>query len=508
MAGSLGFRCRIIRGMTGPADLPGRYDSLLPIPETYWVAPGRVLVGEYPGAVSRAATMDRLRRFLGAGVTAFVDLTEPGELKSYQPLLPMQAPDGRRIEYLREPIPDHGVPSSRAAMTQILATVDGALQAGHIVYIHCRAGLGRSATVAGCWLADHGDRATDPLEELQRCWQQSAKSRVWPTVPETTKQTKFVREWRSLATGAGSARPLAGGAADRVRGALLGLAAGDAAGSAHQAGRRDEGQWTQHTALALCLAESLLECNGPDPRDQVERYISWQRDGHLSATGLPSTPTPDVAKALANYRWRGQRMAGRHDPRDRSTASLPRVLSAVAWAAAEPGAAVRLAGECARPTHQSPLVVDACRFLGAILTGALQGAAPADLCIGLYEPVAGLWSAKPLKTSVAAAFRATGRQRSDSVAAGTGPADAVQAVVRARAALSDSYEKTLRKACDAAFEPALEAALAGALAGAVHGAASIPAERLARLARLDLLESFASRLALAAAAPRVAGRAT
>lgn len=496
-----------MRSMSGPANEPDQRESGLPIPETYWVAPGRVLAGEYPGSASRAAAMDRLRRFLGAGVTAFVDLTEPGELKSYEPLLPMQAPDGRRIEYLREPMPDHGVPPNREAMRQILATIDGALEAGHVVYIHCRAGLGRSATVAGCWLADHGDPATDPLDQLQRCWQQSAKSWTWPIVPETAEQTTFVREWRSATPNARRARSVAGDAADRVRGALLGLAAGDAAGSAHACGRPDDGRWTQHTALALCLAESLLALDGPDPRDQIERYVRWQRDGHLSATGLPSMPTPDVAKALANYQWRGQRMAGRHDPRDRSTAALPRVLSAVAWAAADPAAAVHLAGESARTTHQSPFVVDACRFLGAMLVGALHGAPPAKIREGLYEPVAGLWSAKPLKPSVAAAFRAAGKQRPGAATASTGPADVVQAVARARTALSDGFEQTVRRACDGAFEPALEAALAGALAGAVYGAGSIPAGQLSRLARLDLLESFASRLALAAAGPRVAGGA-
>jgi len=491
--------------MIEPADQPDEREPGLPIPESYWVAPGRVLAGAYPGSSSRAAAMDRLRQFLRAGVTAFVDLTEPGELKSYEPLLPMQAPDGRRIEYLREPIPDHGVPPNREAMRQILATVDGALEAGHVVYIHCRAGIGRSAMVAGCWLAEHGDPATDAFDQLQRCWQQSAKSWTWSTVPETTEQTTFVRQWRSGKPGAGRTLIVAGDTADRVRGALLGLAAGDAAGYAHESRRPDEGRWTQHTALALCLAESLLACNGPDPRDQIERYIRWQRDGHLSADGSPSTATPDVAKALANYQWRGQRMSGRHDPRDRSTAALPRVLSAAAWAAAEPAAAVHLAGESARTTHQSPFVVDACRFLGAMLAGALRGAAPAEIRHGLYEPVAGLWSAKPLKPSVAAAFRAAGRQRSDAVAPGTGPADAVQAVVRARAALSGEFEQTLQRACEAAYEPALEAALAGALAGAVSGAGSIPAGQLSRLARLDLLDSFALRLAAAAATPRVAG---
>ena len=489
--------------MAEPADEPGDREPERPIPESYWVAPGLLLVGEYPGSASRAAAMDRLRLFLRAGVTCFVDLTEAAELPSYEPLLPRETPDGRRIEYLREPVPDHGVPANREAMNQILATIDAALEAGHVVYLHCRAGIGRSATVAGCWLASRGDRIPEPLDELQRCWRQCAKSSTWPTVPETDEQAAFVRAWRSQPAGVRRARSGVPDAAERVRGALLGLAAGDAAGSAHQAGRAMDGLWTQHTALALCLAESLLECRGSDPRDQIERYLRWQRDGHLSATGRPSAATQDVAMALANYQWRHQPMAGPHDPRDRSTASLPRVLSAVACALAEPVEAVHLAGECARTTHQSPFVIDACRVFAAMLVGALRGVAAADVCKGLYEPVPGLWAARPLKPSVAAAFRA-GQSRSDAAAENGAQADAVQAVVRTRAALSDGFEETIRRACEQAVEPALEAALAGALAGASFGAGAIPADQLSRLARLDLLESFASRLAKAGPAATAA----
>jgi ADP-ribosylglycohydrolase len=494
--------------MTEHADKPRDAEEDRPIPGSYWVAPGRLLVGEYPGSASRAAAMDRLRRFLRAGVTCFVDLTEPAELSSYEPLLPMESADGRRIEYLREPIPDHGVPPNAEAMRQILATVETALDAGHVVYLHCRAGIGRSATVAGCWLAGHGDGTIEPLDELQRCWRQCEKSSTWPTVPETDEQAAFVRAWRTQRSGIAHQRPVAVNTADRVRGALLGLAAGDAAGAAHASHRRASGLWTQHTALTLCLAESLLERRGSDPRDQLERYLKWQREGHLSATGSPSVATPDVAMALANYQWRRQRMAGPHDPRDRSTASLPRVLAAVAYSLAEPAEAVRLAGECSRTTHQSPIVVDTCRFLGAIFAGALRGADPADFCDGLYEPVAGLWSAKPLKASVAAAFRPAAGSDPDESAERAGRADAVQAVVRARAAIAGGFAETVRRACAGAVEPSLEAALAGALAGAAFGSASIPPDQISRLARLDLLESYASRLSQAALAAKPAEGST
>jgi ADP-ribosyl-[dinitrogen reductase] hydrolase len=76
----------------------------------------------------------------------------------------------------------------------------------------------------------------------------------------------------------------------RFRGCLLGLAAGDALGttlefkppgsfdpiSDMKGGgpfRLAAGYWTDDTSMALCLAESLIECRGFDPVDQLERYM-------------------------------------------------------------------------------------------------------------------------------------------------------------------------------------------------------------------------------------------
>src|SRR5262245_1557060 len=89
---------------------------------------------------------------------------------------------------------------------------------------------------------------------------------------------------------------------ERYRGSLLGLAVGDALGTTLEfttpgsfrpiddmiGGGPFElkpGQWTDDTSMALCLAESLVECKGFDPTDQMERYVRWFRKGHLSSVG-------------------------------------------------------------------------------------------------------------------------------------------------------------------------------------------------------------------------------
>jgi ADP-ribosyl-[dinitrogen reductase] hydrolase len=458
-----------------------------PVPGSYWVVPGRLLVGEHPGSHSRAQAMERLRSFLSAGISCFIDLTEEQETASYESLLPFATPAGRRVEYLRQPILDHSVPGDRDTMARILTVLDDALAAGHVVYVHCRAGIGRSATVAGCWLAAQRGNAEQALAELQVLWQQATQSRAWPCIPETEQQEEFVRRWLDGQEAVGTTRqpnqPAAASRGERIRGALLGLATGDAMGAARASRRVDPPlAFTQPTSLALCLADSLLATGRCDARDQIERYVRWQREGLRSATGEPGQASPDVAKALGTYLWRGLPMAGSHDPRDRSAASLARVVAAASFMARDPAAAVALAGECSRTTHQSPIVIDACRYFAAMLLAAFQGQGASQVLDGLCEPVPGCWSAKPLKREVSAmAKRAVESVARENPLDTSG--DVLQALANTRAAVlaAQDFESAVNAACEKGGDAALDGALAGAMYGALHGAGAIASGRLAAL---------------------------
>ncbi len=124
-----------------------------PIPDSYWVEPGRLLAGAYPR---------ELAPFQEAGVTVFLDLTE-GE----------------------HGIPDRTCPS-RDTMTRILDRIDELLAAGEVVYLHCLAGIGRTGTVVGCYLVRHGMSGTEALATV-------AGLRGAP--PETPEQRRLVRDW-------------------------------------------------------------------------------------------------------------------------------------------------------------------------------------------------------------------------------------------------------------------------------------------------------------------------
>ena len=58
--------------------MPAVETLVRPIANSYWVVPGRLLAGEYPGATLRRPTLENLHGLLDAGVTYFIDLTERG----------------------------------------------------------------------------------------------------------------------------------------------------------------------------------------------------------------------------------------------------------------------------------------------------------------------------------------------------------------------------------------------------------------------------------------------
>lgn len=167
-----------------------------PMGNSYWVRTGRLLAGEYPGAKDGADARRRLRAMLDGGVTYFVDLTEPHELEPYDVVLAEEsARRGIATVHARFPIRDVTVPKRAEEMTAILDAIDGAILAGHVVYVHCWGGIGRTGTVVGCHLVRHGLTGDEALAALAAMYRVVDKYYRRPQSPETSEQFRWVREW-------------------------------------------------------------------------------------------------------------------------------------------------------------------------------------------------------------------------------------------------------------------------------------------------------------------------
>lgn len=299
--------------------------------------------------------------------------------------------------------------------------------------------------------------------------------------------------------------PRMGSVRDRAWGALLGLAAGDAVGTTVEFKPRgsfepvtdmlgggpfelEPGQWTDDTSMALCLAESLIDCCGHDPADQMRRYVRWMNDGYFSANGRFF----DIGITTRDQLRRFERTGDPHDPDidDESAAngSLMRLAPvSIRWSH-DPDEVVAMAAASSRPTHSAARPVDACKVLAAMTAALIRG----EPWEAVSDP--GFWTQGPLHPEVEAVARGSWRGKGESAIKGSGYCvAALEAAIWAVADANDFRDAILR-ATNLGDDADTTAAIAGQLAGARFGASGIQGSWLEILALRERIATLADGL--------------
>lgn len=165
-----------------PPTVPNRF--------CYRIGEDRIWGCEYPGDRHDSIAIVKLGKALEFGITHFIDLTEKGELNPYSHFLPS------KVSYRRFPIRDVSIPTSihdtYCLMEQIREILN---EPRNRIYLHCWGGVGRTGTIAACWIAfsRHTDFETT-MQMLGEYWKQCPKSH-YRIVPEHISQHRFIRDF-------------------------------------------------------------------------------------------------------------------------------------------------------------------------------------------------------------------------------------------------------------------------------------------------------------------------
>ncbi len=290
---------------------------------------------------------------------------------------------------------------------------------------------------------------------------------------------------------------------ERYRGALLGLAVGDAVGTTLEFRSRgsfepiddmvgggpfglEPGQWTDDTSMALCLAASLVHCGGFDARDQMDRYCDWSSNGYMSSNGECFDIGLTVSDALRRYRETGDPYSGSTHPQAAGNGSLMRLAPVVLFYDPHRDDAVRYAGESSRTTHGAAEAIEACRIFAQVLLAAIDGAAR-DEVLGAAEATA---TSDRLDAITAGAYRGAPEDR----IRGSGyVVDALEAALWCFER-TESFRDAILAAANLGDDADTTAAICGQIAGAFYGAGSIPHGWSRRVVMRDEIVTLADSL--------------
>jgi ADP-ribosyl-[dinitrogen reductase] hydrolase len=298
---------------------------------------------------------------------------------------------------------------------------------------------------------------------------------------------------------------------EHFRGCLLGLAAGDALGVPLEflppgsfkpiddmvgGGyfNLKPGQWTDDTSMALCLAESLIEKKDFVPIDQLQRYIRWCREGHLSSTGKCFSVGARVRSAIKRFEKTREPYCGSTRPKSASNGSLMRLGPVPLFYAEKQVEAIDMSGESSRTTHGALASVDACRYLGALIVGAVHGTAKKELLSDHYAPAEGYWERRPLVKEISAVASGSFKRNNPPEIKGTGHAPKSLEAALWAFYHSTSFKEGALLAVNLGDDADTTGAVYGQLAGAFYGAQGVPESWRSRLTLRQLIESFADQL--------------
>ncbi len=289
----------------------------------------------------------------------------------------------------------------------------------------------------------------------------------------------------------------------RVKGALIGLACGDAVGTTlefRQRGtfapisdmvgggpfRLEPGQWTDDMSMALCLAHSLLTKKAFDAMDQMNRYCNWYQHGYMSSNGRCFDIGNTVAKALQKYLDTKDPFSGSMDERSSGNGSIMRLAPIPMLYRNNLEDCIHFAGESSRTTHGSAECIESCRLFSSYIVRAFSAGSKQEIFdFHDYRP-----ESNKVKDIANLDFMSLSYEDL------TGSGYVIESLESALWCFmnSESFEEAILLSANIGNDADTTAAVCGQIAGAYYGVDGIPQKWRDRLTMFDEIDAVSERL--------------
>lgn len=299
-------------------------------------------------------------------------------------------------------------------------------------------------------------------------------------------------------------------ARDRAMGTMIGLAVGDALGAPVEFQRRGTfpevrimlgggyfrlppGAWTDDTAMALCLADSLAHDPRLNERDLLDRFLRWLEAADNTSTGVCVGVGQNTFRRLMDYKRKGAVSASRTARAD-GNGALMRLAPVAVRHWRDISQARDVAARQSLATHCSVASSGACEITAMLLCRLIAGEPWSDAvrqsCGEVegpeLEPIRSMWWA----TAGRDAISSTGHVLRTLEAA-------LWAVET-----TETFEDAVIRAVNLGDDADTVGAVAGQIAGARYGRSAIPERWTTVLAKEAVVEAKAT-LLLEAARPEM-----
>lgn len=295
---------------------------------------------------------------------------------------------------------------------------------------------------------------------------------------------------------------------DKCKGALLGLAIGDALGTTLEFRRPgtfepltdligggvfglEAGKWTDDTSMALCLSDSLIEKETFDAFDQLEKYLKWFKGGYNSSTGECFDIGNATQQALYLFESSGQPYCGDTSRLSAGNGSIMRLAPIPIFYFNEPEALMLYSTHSSMTTHAAPQCIDACKYMSNLIAGAIRGLSKEELLNNYFSLIPNYWKDNLLDPAIQEIAEGSFKRKQPPQIIGSG-----YVVKTLEAALwafhhTNDFESGALKVVNLGDDADTTGAVYGQIAGAYYGMNGIPKKWLKKVYRAFDIEIMA-----------------